>query len=171
MIYSIVIAHSFTYQKERLLLSEEIITKEMATEEILLAKKEKGLTFDDLAEAIGRHPVWTASAIMGQATMDEKEAGKLVELLDLDEAIANSLQEIPYRGSLDESIPVDPLIYRFYEIMQVYGTSMKSIIHEKFGDGIMSAIDFKMDIDRKEHPDGDRVVITMDGKFLPTKKW
>jgi len=151
--------------------SKEIVTKEMATERILLAKKEKNATFDEIAEAIGRHPVWTASAIMGQATMGEAEAKKLVELLDLDESIADSLQEIPYRGSLDESIPVDPLIYRFYEIMQVYGTSMKSIIHEKFGDGIMSAIDFTMDIDKKEHPDGDRVVITMDGKFLPTKKW
>src|SRR5699024_1671312 len=114
----------------------------MATERILLAKKEKNATFDEIAEAIGRHPVWTASAIMEQETMGEAEAKKLVELLDLDESIADSLQEIPYRGSLDESIPVDPLIYRFYEIMQVYGTSMKSIIHEKFGDGIKIAIDF-----------------------------
>jgi|SRR5690625_1217435 len=150
---------------------KEILTKEMATERILQAKKEKNVTFDEIAEAVGRHPVWTASAIMGQATMSADEADKLVKLLDLDPSIAESLQEIPHRGSLDESIPVDPLIYRFYEIMQVYGTSMKSIIHEKFGDGIMSAIDFTMDIERKEHPDGDRVVITMDGKFLPTKKW
>ena len=151
--------------------SKEMITKEKATESILQAKKKKNVTFDEIAEAVGRHPVWTASAIMGQATMSKEEAETLVELLDLDARIAESLLEIPYRGSLDESIPVDPLIYRFYEIMQVYGTSMKSIIHEKFGDGIMSAIDFEMDIERKEHPDGDRVVITMDGKFLPTKKW
>ncbi|MBO1002447.1 cyanase [Pseudogracilibacillus auburnensis] len=143
----------------------------MATEIILHAKKEKGLTFDEIAEIVGRHPVWTASAIMGQATMDEDEAEKLAQLLELDSGVAKALQEIPYRGSLDETIPVDPLIYRFYEMIQVYGTSMKSIIHEKFGDGIMSAIDFKMDIERKEDPNGDRVVITLDGKFLPTKKW
>src|SRR5690625_1134112 len=143
----------------------------MATESILQAKKKKNVTFDEIAEEVRRHPVWTASAIMGQSTMSKEEAEKLVRILDLDARIAESLQEIPYRGSLDKSIPVDPLIYRFYEIMQVYGTSMKSIIHEKFGDGIMSAIDFEMDIERKEHPDGDRVVITMDGKFLPTKKW
>lgn len=145
------------------------IAREKAAETILQAKNEKELTFDDLAEAIGRHPVWTASAIMGQATMDPDEARKLVSLLKLDESITETLQEIPYRGTLDESIPVDPLLYRFYEIIQVYGKPMKEIIHEKFGDGIMSAIDFKMDIDKKEHPDGDRVVITLDGKFLPTK--
>ena|SRR5690625_2493199 len=147
------------------------IAREKAAEAILQAKKEKGLTFDDLAEAVGRHPVWTASAIMGQATMDKEEAEKLVKLLELDESIIATLQEIPYRGALDETIPVDPLLYRFYEIIQVYGKPMKEIIHEKFGDGIMSAIDFNMDIKRKEHPDGDRVVITLDGKFLPTKKW
>lgn len=103
--------------------------------------------------------------------MDKVEAEKMVSLLELDESVAETFQEIPYRGSLDETVPVDPLIYRFYEIIQVYGMPIKEIIHEKFGDGIMSAIDFTMDIERKEHPDGDRVVITLDGKFLPTKKW
>lgn len=103
--------------------------------------------------------------------MDKEEAEKIVSLLELDESVAETLQEIPYRGSLDETVPVDPLIYRFYEIIQVYGMPIKEIIHEKFGDGIMSAIDFTMDIERKELPDGDRVVITLDGKFLPTKKW
>lgn len=150
---------------------KESVTKEIATEKILLAKKDKGLTFDDLAEAVGRHPVWVASAILGQSSMDPDEADKLVHLLGLDPSISTALQEIPLKGSLDDSIPVDPLIYRFYEIMQVYGTTMKAVIHEKFGDGIMSAIDFTMDIKKKEDPAGDRVVVTFDGKFLPYKKW
>lgn len=149
----------------------ELVTKEEAAHIILQAKKEKELTFEQLATEIGRHPVWTTSAIMGQQTMSEEEATKLIELLDLDSSVAEALQEIPYRGSLDETIPVDPLIYRFYEMIQVYGSSMKALIHEEFGDGIMSAIDFTMDIERKEDPDGDRVVVTLDGKFLPTKKW
>ncbi|MGM8365975.1 cyanase [Virgibacillus sp. W0181] len=147
------------------------VTKEEATETILLAKKDKGLSFDEIAVSINRHPVWTATAIMGQASMDQEEADKLVDILGLDPSISSSLQEIPHKGSLDETIPVDPLIYRFYEVMQVYGTSMKAVIHEKFGDGIMSAIDFTMDIQKKEDPAGDRVVVTFDGKFLPYKKW
>lgn len=151
--------------------NNNVITKEEATQLILQAKKEKGLTFEQIANEVGRHTVWTTSAIMGQQSMDEEEAKKLTQLLDLDDSVADVLQEIPYRGSLDEAIPIDPLIYRFYEMIQVYGSSMKALIHEEFGDGIMSAIDFTMDIERKEHPDGDRVVITLDGKFLPTKKW
>lgn len=147
------------------------ITKEMATEAILLAKRNKQLSFDDIALAVGRHPVWTASAIMGQATMTAEEAEKLVDLLDLDSSVSTSLQQIPFKGSLDTTIPVDPLIYRFHEITQVYGTTIKEVIHDKFGDGIMSAIDFTMDIQKKEHPDGDRVIVTLDGKFLPYKKW
>lgn len=145
--------------------------KENATTAILQAKKEKGLTFDDLAKAVGRHPVWVASAIMGQATMSKEEADKLVEVLGLDQSISSILQEIPCKGSLDDTVPVDPLLYRFHEILQVYGSSMKAIIHEKFGDGIMSAIDFTMDIQKEENPEGDRVVVTMNGKFLPYKKW
>ncbi|WP_342505692.1 cyanase [Sporosarcina sp. FSL K6-2383] len=147
------------------------ISKEMATEVILLAKRDKGLTFDEIAAVVGRHPVWTASAIMGQASMSAEEADKLVNLLELDASVSTSLQQIPLKGSLDESIPVDPLLYRFHEILQVYGTTIKGVIHEKFGDGIMSAIDFTMDIDKKEDPAGDRVVVTLDGKFLPYKKW
>lgn len=152
-------------------INKDVLTKVDATNIILQAKKEKELTFEQIATEVGRHPVWVTSAIMGQQSMNEEEASKITQLLDLDLSIAESLQEIPYRGSLEESIPVDPLIYRFYEMIQVYGSSMKALIHEEFGDGIMSAIDFTMDIDRKEHPDGDRVVITLDGKFLETKKW
>lgn len=147
------------------------ITREKATELILAAKSEQQKTFDDIAEAVGRHPVWTASAIMGQATMTKEEADKLVAYLNLDDQIGALLQEIPHKGSLDDTIPVDPLIYRFHEITQVYGTTLKEVIHDKFGDGIMSAIDFTLDVQKKEDPNGDRVVVTMDGKFLPYKKW
>lgn len=146
-------------------------TREMATEEILLAKRDKGLTFDEIAEAIGRHPVWVASAIMGQATMNAEEVYALVKLLDLNPSITPVLQDYPMKGSLAVRIPVDPLLYRFHEILQVYGTTMKAVIQEKFGDGIMSAIDFTMDIDKEENPAGDRVVVTLNGKFLPYKKW
>lgn len=149
----------------------EIVTREEATEQILFAKSQKNFTFDEIAEAVGRHPVWVASAIMGQATMSAEEARKLINLLELNKPIADALQTIPMKGSLDETIPVDPLIYRFHEIVQVYGTTMKAVIHDKFGDGIMSAIDFTMDIDKKEDPEGDRVIVTLDGKFLPYKKW
>jgi cyanate lyase len=142
-----------------------------ATELILGAKKQKGVTFDAIAKGVGRHKVWVTAAIMGQAAMSAEEAQKLIALLGLSPMVAAALQEIPSKGSIGETVPVDPLIYRFHEITQVYGTTIKAIIHEMFGDGIMSAIDFEMDIQKKEDPKGDRVVITMNGKFLPYKKW
>jgi len=142
-----------------------------ATERILAAKQEKKLTFGGIAKTVGRHPVWVTSALLGQATMSKEEAQKTVELLGLGAEIAAALQEMPAKGSVGQSVPVDPLIYRFHEITQVYGTTIKALIHEMFGDGIMSAIDFEMDIQKKEDPKGDRVVITMNGKFLPYKKW
>jgi cyanate lyase len=108
---------------------------------------------------------------MGQQTMSADEAEKAVATLGLGKEVAKALQEIPTRGSLDEAVPVDPTIYRLYEIVQVYGTTIKALVHEMFGDGIMSAIDFEMDIKRRESPKGDRVVITLDGKFLPYHKW
>ena len=147
------------------------MTRSEATELILGAKKEKGLTFDAIAKAVGRHRVWVAAAIMGQATMSADEAQKLTALLGLSPLVAAALQEFPCKGSLGETVPVDPLIYRFHEITQVYGTTIKAIIHEMFGDGIMSAIDFTMDVQKQEDPKGDRVVVTMNGKFLPYKKW
>jgi cyanate lyase len=142
-----------------------------ATELILAAKAARGLTFEQLARAVGRSKVWTAAALFGQATMSAEEAQKATEALGLGPDVAQALQEVPMRGSLDAAVPVDPLIYRFYELVQVYGTTWKALIHEMFGDGIMSAIDFDMDVSRKEDPRGDRVVITMSGKFLPYKKW
>ena len=121
--------------------------------------------------AMGLDEVWIASVFYGQATASKEEAEKLAELLSLDSAITAALQEFPTKGSLDPVIPTDPLIYRFYEIMQVYGMPLKDVIQEHFGDGIMSAIDFTLDVDKVEDPKGDRVKITMCGKFLPYKKW
>jgi cyanate lyase len=145
--------------------------REQCTQAVLLAKTQKNLTFKQLADAVGRHEVWTAAALLGQATMSADEATKAVALLGLDQEVAAALQTIPMKGSLEQSPPVDPLIYRFHEIVQVYGTTLKAIIHEKFGDGIMSAIDFTMDIQKVADPKGDRVQVLLDGKFLPYKKW
>lgn len=141
------------------------------TRVILEAKKARGMTLQELADNIGRHVVWTTAAIMGQATMDASEAEVLTSLLDLGPEVAQALQEIPMKGSLENTVPVDPLIYRLHEITQVYGTSIKAVIHEMFGDGIMSAIDFDIDIRRVEDPKGDRVQVVYTGKFLPYKKW
>jgi cyanate lyase len=142
-----------------------------ATQTILAAKQKKGLTFEAIARAVGRHKVWVTSALLGQSTMSAEEAEKAVSLLGLGPDVAAALQEMPTKGSVGDSVPVDPLIYRFHEITQVYGSTIKAIIHEMFGDGIMSAIDFELDIQKNEDPKGDRVVVTMNGKFLPYRKW
>jgi len=142
-----------------------------ATARILAAKRAQGLTFAQIADAVGRHEVWVTAAIYGQAQMDADEAGRLVKLLGLDDEVAEALQEFPMKGSLDATVPTDPLIYRLHEITQVYGTTIKALIHEKFGDGIMSAIDFHIDLQRIADPKGDRVQITYNGKFLPYRKW
>ena len=141
------------------------------TASLMAAKKAKGLSFADLESAMGLDEVWIASLFYGQATASKEEAEKLAGLLSLDTATTVALQEFPVKGSLDPVIPTDPLIYRFYEIMQVYGMPLKDVIQEHFGDGIMSAIDFTIDVDKVEDPKGDRVKITMCGKFLPYKKW
>lgn len=141
------------------------------TEVLLEAKARKGLTFQALAEQVGRHVVWTAAAIMGQASMDATEAETLTTVLELGPEVADSLQQIPTKGALGAPVPVDPLIYRLHEITQVYGTSIKAVIHEMFGDGIMSAIDFEIDVQRVVDPKGDRVQLTYNGKFLPYRKW
>jgi cyanate lyase len=148
-----------------------MITRVEATEQVLAAKKAKGLTFETIAEAVGRHKVWVTAALVGQAPMSADEAHRAVQILGLGPEVAEALQDIPMKGSLDSTVPVDPLIYRFHEITQVYGTTIKALIHEMFGDGIMSAIDFEMDIRKEEDPKGDRVVVTYSGKFLPYRKW
>jgi cyanate lyase len=148
-----------------------MLTRQQATERILEAKNAKNLTWEAIAQAVGRHKVWVTAALLGQGTMSKEEAGRVKEVLGVGADVAAALQQIPAKGSLDTTVPVDPLIYRFHEITQVYGTTLKAIIHEMFGDGIMSAIDFEMDVQKKEDPKGDRVVVTMNGKFLPYKKW
>jgi len=147
------------------------VDRKTCTSVILEAKQAKGLTLQEMADKLGRHVVWTTAAIMGQATMDAAEAQCLASLLDLGPEVAEALQEIPTKGSLDGPVPVDPLIYRLHEITQVYGTSIKAVVHEMFGDGIMSAIDFDIDIRRVPDPKGDRVQVVYTGKFLPYKKW
>lgn len=141
------------------------------TEKLLKAKQVKSMSFQDLGNLIGRDPMWVAALIYRQATASEDEASKLVHALDLPEEIAVELTQFPVKGSLDPVIPTDPLIYRFYEIMQVYGMPLKAVIQEEFGDGIMSAIDFTLNVEKETDPKGDRVKIVMSGKFLPYKKW
>jgi cyanate lyase len=141
------------------------------TEQLLKAKQVKSMSFQDLGKVLGRDPMWIAALIYRQATASEDEASKLAQALDLSPQIAQKLTEFPVKGSLDPVIPTDPLIYRFYEIMQVYGMPLKALIQEEFGDGIMSAIDFTMNVEKETDAKGDRVKITMSGKFLPYKKW
>ena len=142
-----------------------------STQLLLKAKKEKGLTFADIGNLLGLDEVWVASLFYGQSTASDEESDQLLTTLGLGTELKEILTTPPVKGSLDPVIPTDPLIYRFYEIMQVYGMPMKDVIQEKFGDGIMSAIDFTINIDKVEDPKGDRVKVSMCGKFLPYKKW
>ena len=137
---------------------------------LLAAKQAKGLSFADLEKLLNRDEVWIAAVLYRQATMSEDEAKLLVAALDLDPSYIDLLTDCPIKG-LGPIVPTDPFVYRFYEIMQVYGLPLKSVIQEKFGDGIMSAIDFTMDVDKEVDPKGDRVKIIMSGKFLAYKKW
>ncbi len=147
------------------------MTVSALTETLLAAKKAKGVSFTELEALLGRDEVWIAAVLYRQASASEEEATKLVEALGLGPEYVAELTDYPLKGSLEPVIPTDPLIYRFYEIMQVYGMPLKAVIHEQFGDGIMSAIDFTLDVDKVEDPKGDRVKVTMCGKFLPYKKW
>lgn len=140
------------------------------TQMLLACKKAKGLSFADLEPLVGLDEICIAAIIYRQATATLDEAQKLTRALGLGPEFAEALTEYPIKG-LGPVVPTDPLVYRFYEIMQVYGMPLKSVIQEKFGDGIMSAIDFTMHIEKVEDPKGDRVKLTMNGKFLPYKKW
>lgn len=147
------------------------MTREEATPILLEAKQRMNLSWADLGKVVDKSEVWVATALFGQATMSREEAESIGSVLELAEEVWGTLTRVPYRGTNVEIIPRDPTLYRFYEILVVYGNAMKELIHEKFGDGIMSAIDFRVDVDKKSDPEGDRVIITMDGKFLPYKKW
>ncbi len=141
------------------------------TEKIVLAKVAKGLKWCDVAAKVGLSKEWVTAACLGQMTLTEAQARIVGEIFDLDEHERTWLQVVPYKGSLPTAVPTDPLIYRFYELISVYGTTFKELIHEEFGDGIMSAIDFHMDMQREPHDKGDRVSIKMSGKFLPYKTY
>jgi cyanate lyase len=147
------------------------MTKTSLTAAILSAKAAKKLTWADLSRATGLSEVFTTSACLGENALDAPEATRLAALLDLGPDIATALTEFANKGEAAPSVPKEPLQYRFQEIIYVYGGTMKALIEEKFGPGIMSAIDFTMDIDRVPDPKGDRVKITMNGKFLGYKKW
>ncbi len=139
-------------------------------EAVVLAKKEKQLSWEAIAAELNMGCVWVTSACLGMNSMPEEIAGKLCKLLALPDEAKEALMEYPTK-SWDEAIPTDPLIYRLYEVVGVYGETLKEVIQEKFGDGIMSAIDFSMDVDKIEDPKGDRVLLTLNGKFLPYKAW
>jgi cyanate lyase len=141
------------------------------TEKILTAKITKGLKWADVAAKVGLSKEWVTAACLGQMTLDAAQAAVVGRMFDLSEEEQTWLTVVPYKGSLPTSVPTDPLIYRFYELVSVYGTTFKELIHEEFGDGIMSAIDFKMDLTREADPKGDRVRIVMSGKFLPYKMY
>ncbi|WOX06601.1 cyanase [Microbulbifer pacificus] len=148
-----------------------ISSRQQVTDMILVVKVQKDLKWSQVAEAIGLSKEWTTAACLGQMTFTKQQAAVVGELFDLsDEAVA-WLQIAPYKGSLPTAVPTDPLIYRLYELVNVYGTTIKELIHEEFGDGIMSAIDFSMDIQREADPKGDRVNMVMSGKFLPYKTY
>ncbi len=141
------------------------------TEMIVDAKIRKGLRWSDVAAKLGKSKEWVVAGCLGQMTFDAAQAATLKDIFELSDDAAKLLQVVPYKGSLPTEVPTDPLIYRFYELVNVYGTTFKELIHEEFGDGIMSAIDFRMDLKREANPAGDRVSITMSGKFLPYKPY
>ena len=141
------------------------------TEKIITVKVSKGIQWADVAQKVGLSKEWTTAACLGQMTLDAQQAATVGEIFGLTEEEQKWLQVVPYKGSLPTAVPTDPLIYRWYEMVNVYGTTIKELIHEEFGDGIMSAIDFSMDIQRKGDPKGDRVNVVLSGKFLPYKTY
>ena len=141
------------------------------TEKIISTKVSKGLKWEDVAKQIGQSKEWTTAACLGQMTFTTAQAEIAGRIFGLDAEEQKWLQVVPYKGSLPTSVPTDPLIYRWYEMVNVYGTTIKELIHEEFGDGIMSAIDFSMAITREPDPKGDRVHVVLSGKFLPYKTY
>ncbi|MCU0942949.1 MAG: cyanase [Hydrogenophaga sp.] len=141
------------------------------TEKIITAKVLKGLKWEDVAKKVGQSKEWTTALCLGQMTATPAQAKVLAKIFGLSADDQKWLQVVPYKGSLPTAVPTDPLIYRWYEIVNVYGATIKELIHEEFGDGIMSAIDFSMDIQRQADPKGDRVNVVLSGKFLPYKQY
>jgi cyanate lyase len=147
------------------------MTREDVTDLIYAAKIANGIKWADVAQKVGLSKEWTTAACLGQMTLNAEQAKIITEIFALPSEATAILQVVPYKGSLPTAVPTDPLIYRFYELVSVYGTTFKALIHEEFGDGIMSAIDFSMDLQREPDPKGDRVRISMSGKFLPYKSY
>ena len=141
------------------------------TEKIVATKVAKGIAWAEVAKQVGQSKEWTTALCLGQMTASAEQARTIGELFGLTEEERKWLQVVPYKGSLPTAVPTDPLIYRWYEVVNVYGTTIKELIHEEFGDGIMSAIDFSMDITREADPKGDRVNVVLSGKFLPYKTY
>ena len=145
---------------------------ERLTEAAIASKASKGLSWKAIAEGTGLNVVFVTAAVLGQHPLPKRAAEIVGERLGLDEDAVCLLQSVPMRGSLPNGVPIDPTIYRFYEMVQVYGTTLKALVHEKFGDGIISAINFRMNIEKVEDPEGGhRALITLSGKYLPTKPW
>lgn len=142
-----------------------------ATQKIMEAKIAKGLTWEEISKVSENSETWVVTALLGQATMTRPEAEKMAELLELDEEVVQALTLIPNRGAAMQMPPTDPILYRLYEMLLVYGPTIKELIQEKVGEGIMSAIDFELGVEKKEDPNGDRVILTLNGKFLPYRKW
>jgi cyanate lyase len=147
------------------------MSRDDVTEKIVAAKVRLGMKWADVAAKVGLSKEWVTAACLGQMTLSAQQAAVIGDIFGLDEQERTWLTVVPYKGSLPTSVPTDPLIYRFYELVNVYGTTFKELIHEEFGDGIMSAIDFTMELKREPDPKGDRVRIAMSGKFLPYKTY
>jgi len=147
------------------------MTRLEVTEQIIAAKIKKGLKWADIAKAVGKSKEWVTAGLLGQMTFTKEQAETVGKTLGLSDDAVKMLQVVPYKGSWPTTVPTDPLLYRFYELINVYGTTIKELVPEDFGDGIMSAIDFNMDLTREADPKGDRVRITMSGKFLPYKTY
>jgi cyanate lyase len=141
------------------------------TEKIITVKVKKSIKWADVAKKVGESKEWVTAACLGQMTLTAAQAKAVGKIFGLNEEEQQWLQVVPYKGSLPTPVPTDPLIYRWYEIVSVYGTTIKELIHEEFGDGIMSAIDFSMDIQREPNEKGDRVNVVLSGKFLPYKTY
>jgi len=147
------------------------MSRDEVTEKIVATKVRLGLKWAEVAAKVGLSKEWVTAACLGQMTLNAQQAAVIGEIFSLNEQERKWLTVVPYKGSLPTAVPTDPLIYRFYELVNVYGTTIKELIHEEFGDGIMSAIDFTMELKREADPKGDRVRIAMSGKFLPYKTY
>jgi cyanate lyase len=141
------------------------------TELIITTRMQKGITWASVADALGLSKEWTTAACLGQMAFSAEQAVIVAELFELPAEAIAILKAVPYKGSLPTAVPADPLIYRFYELVSIYGTTFKELIHEEFGDGIMSAIDYRMSLSRESDPAGDRVRIELSGKYLAYKQY